>query len=207
MNIQNGKRKLKEITVEDIAFKDRQKNKVFMQNNNREEVDNEVFKKEAEGMTKNFTSELELRKNYNSSLTELDPRYTNLTPIDSYIVRMYVLEDEIKKLGSADLIIPTATFTRKQTNSGRLGDKIADPFRFKQMAVIVAVPSYETNLKPGMVVQVVPPTIIADDIDVVGFEYQYVHPDYPYPMVPKNVDNKDFGYSIIPKQRIKVIVK
>lgn len=204
MNIQKGKNKLKNISVEDIAYQGRDKNKVFMQTSEKEKVNQVIPTKEYNVDVEN---EIQTRKDYNTNIVNLDERYTKLVPLNSYIVRMQVMEDEVKKLGNIDLVLPTTSFERKKTQSGRLGDKIIDPFRFKQSAVIVAVPSYETELKPGMMVQIVKPRGMTDEDSVVGYEYEYVHPDYLYPMVPKSVTDPDFGYAIIPKQLIKVIIK
>lgn len=197
-----GKGKLKNITVEDVAYADRAKNKVFMQTTEHEATENAALKQEMDTRLELTLSQSDKRKQYNNNITNLDPRYTGYVPLGSYIIRLFIMEDEITKSG---LLLPSTATTRAKTNQG-LGDKIEDPFRFKQTAVIVAVPKHELELKPGDVVQIVKPRPAVDGDQVVGYEYEYVHHTYNFDRVPTNVQDPDFGYAIVPRTLIKVIV-
>jgi len=208
MEILKGKQNLKGITVEDIAH-EKSTNKVYFQTpfvEGEEVVTNDFLVKEAATMTAVQSSEAEIRANYNSSITTLDPRYSSLKPLSSFIVRLFVMEDEIKKIGESSLILPKTSFARKQTNAGSIGDKIVDPFRFKPVAVIVAVPGYEAELQPGMLVHIVKPRVVVDGDVIVGYTDEYAHPDYNDTQVPQTVQDIDFGYAIISRQQIKVII-
>ncbi len=197
-----GKGKLKNITVEDVAYAGREKNKVFMQNTEHEAVENTALKQEMDIKIELTLTESGKRKKYNENIVNLDPRYTSYTPLGSYIIRLFIMEDEITKSG---LLLPSSATTRAKTNQG-LGDKIEDPFRFKQTAIIVAVPKHENELVPGNIVQIVKPRPAVDGDIVVGYEYEYVHHTYNFERVPTNVQDSDFGYAIVPRTVIKVIV-
>ena len=197
-----GKSKLKNITVEDVAYAGREKNKVFMQTTEHEATENVALKQEMDIKIELTLTESDRRKTYNKNITKLDERYSKCTPLGAYIVRLFIMEDEITKSG---LLLPSLATTRAKTNQG-IGDKIEDPFRFKQTAVIVAVPKHENELKPGDIVQIVKPRPAVDVDQVVGYEYEYVHHTYNFERVPTNVQDPDFGYAIVPRTVIKVIV-
>lgn len=206
MEIMKGKSKLKNTSVEDIVFEDRAKNQFFISNGDTQPVENVQFKKEAEGIVKNTLTDQEKRQAYNRNITNLDPNFTKLKPLGSYLIRMFVSEDEITKSG---LIIPSSAkhFTRSQTNSGFVGDKIPNPYRFTSKAVIVSAPEFEQELKPGMVVQVVQLLPIVDKDTVVDYQNSYIHPDDLSNTPTTDVEDPGFGYAIINRNAIKVIVE
>lgn len=208
MEILKSKGNLKNTTVEDVAFAGTSTQQVFFQDTENISSGNEaaLLKRELDALTNTQENEAVVRAKYNNSLPNLDERYTSLTPLNSYIVRMFILEDEVKQIGESSLILPKTTFTRKQTNAGGIGDKIIDPFRFKSVAIIVAVPKHESELKPGMKVHIVKPRPIVDGDAIVGYTAEYVHPDYNDSQVPQSPKDVDFGYAIISRQEIKVIV-
>lgn len=207
MEILKSKENLKNTTVEDVAFAGTSKQQVFFQNADvTSSNEGALLQRELEVLTNVQETEAVVRARYNNNLLNLDERYTSLTPLNSYIVRLFILEDEVKQIGESSLILPKTTFTRKQTNAGGIGDKIIDPFRFKNVAVIVAVPKHESELKPGMKVHIVKPRPIVDGDAIVGYTAEYVHPDYNDSQVPQHPTDKDFGYAIISRQEIKVIV-
>ena len=207
MEILKGKNSLKNVTVEDIAYSNRPTgDKVYFQTPADKTIPNDFIKKEAESMIAVQENEAAIRANYNKSLIILDPDYTSLRPLNTYIVRLSVMEDEVKKIGESSLILPKTSFARKQTNAGSIGDKIIDPFRFKPVAIIVAVPAYETEIQPGMMVHIVKPRVVVDGDTIVGYTDEYAHPNYNDTQVPQNVVDKDFGYAIISRQQIKVII-
>ena len=155
-----------------------------------------------EQLVKTFTNDVEKRKFYNESLGELDPLYTNLHPIDGYIVRMSVREYVESKTG---LVIVNPDMTQSvRPGSGTPGDAIRNPYDFESVAVIVAVPDYETKLKAGDFVQIVRPRPEVVSDQVVHYEGGYAHPEYKLGELPKNVENRHFGYALIPYNRIKI---
>ncbi len=197
MAFHKGKEKLKAITVEDIAYKNSGKNKVYMQGPPTEGAPllttQPVFMDNDEG-----------RVLYNEMLLNLDPDYAKLRPVGSYIVRMFVLTKSITPQGL--LILPN-TKVMGQSHSGFKKIEVTDPYQFHSKAVIVAVPEFEKEIEPGMVVQIVKPRTILQEDQVVGYEYEYAHPDYLLPQVPLLPSDKHFGYAIIPRTSIKVIVQ
>lgn len=208
MEILKGKNKLKSITAHDIAYEGIEKPAaIYFQTPHDEAIPNTFLEDAAKSMEAVQGSEATIRANYNNNITNLDPRYTCLIPLTSYIVRIHILEDQVKKIGESSIILPTNTWARKQTNAGTIGDKIIDPFRFKATAVIVAVPEFEKQLQPGMIVHIVKPRPIVDGDSIVGFTNEYVHPDYNDSQVPQTPTDIDFGYAIISRQEIKVIVR
>jgi len=208
MEILKGKNKLKSITAHDIAYEGVEKPAtIYFQTPSDDTIPNTFLQDAAKSMEAVQGNEAAIRAGYNKNIANLDTRYTNLVPLTSYIVRMYILEDEVKQIGESSLILPKTTWTRKQTNAGTIGDKIIDPFRFKSTAVIVAVPAYEKELQPGMTVHIVKPRPIVDGDSIVGYTNEYVHPDYNDPQVPQTPTDIDFGYAIISRQEIKVIVR
>ena len=202
MEILKSNSKLKNTSVEDVAYKDRPMNKHFF-NGKSDKVDNVAFKKDAELVEQGYKRTLTDSQAYNANIRNIDTRYSKLTPLASYIVRICVAED--KELSSG-IILPTMMSTRKQTNSGILGDKIPDPFKFTAKAVIVALPEYEKELKVGDLVQIVRPRTIVDGDSIAGYEYEYIHPDNNAVQAPSNIKDIDFGYAIIPRNMIKVII-
>lgn len=202
MEILKSNSKLKHTSVEDVAYEGRQKNSHFF-NGKSDKMDNAAFKKDAELVEQGYKRTLSDSQKYNAEIRVIDGRYTKLTPLASYIVRICVAED--KELSSG-IILPTMMSTRKQTNSGILGDKIPDPFKFTAKAVIVAIPEYEKELKAGDLVQIVRPRTIVDGDAIAGYEFEYIHPDNNSVQAPTNIKDKDFGYAIIPRNMIKVII-
>jgi len=202
MEIIKGKSQLKNTSVEDVAFKDRKKNSHYY-NTKPEAMENTAFKKDAELVDKGLKRTVTESQEYNANITKIDERFKTLKPLNSYIIRLCVAEDLQLESG---IILPSIMTTRKQTNSGILGDKINDPFKFTSKAVIVATPTHEQELKQGMMVQVVRPRPIVDGDSIIGYENEYIHPDNPATQAPTNIKNPNFGYAIIPRQMIKVII-
>lgn len=201
MEVIKGNKNLKGTTVNDILYP-KNKDQIFFQDTTpTEKVD--YITKQAESLVQNAVTELEKRKNYNLNLRNLDPDYTKLTPLNSYIVRLAIVEDEITK---SNIILPKLINVKAERKSGQGYEEIPDPFRFKSTAVIVSVPKYETTLKPGMLVQIAYFDMIATSDEVVGYQNAYAHPDYNDKIVPRQPDHKHFGYAILPQQMIKVIV-
>lgn len=201
MEVIKGNKNLKDVTVNDVLYP-KNNNQIFFQDTTpTEKVD--YITKEAESLVKNAVTELEKRKNYNTNLRNLDSDYTKLTPLNSYIVRLAIVEDEITK---SNIILPKLVNVKAERKSGQGYDEIPDPFRFKSTAVIVSVPKYETTLKPGMLVQIAHFNMLTTSDEVVGYEYGYAHPDYNDKILPRQPDHKHFGYAIVPQQMIKVIV-
>lgn len=202
MEIIKGKKSLKNTSVEDVAYAGRKMDKHFFQTKS-QQVDNKAFKKDAELVDKGLKRSLTEAQEYNKSIKNIDSRYKKLKPLTSYIVRMCVAED--KQLDSG-IILPSLMSTRKQTNSGILGDKINDPYRFISKAVVVSTPEFEKELKVGDMIQIVRPRPLVDGDSIVGYEHEYIHPDNTAIQAPTNIKDEDFGYAIIPRTMIKVVI-
>lgn len=201
MNIQQGKQSLKEETLEDFIDSKRVKNtSVYFQTS----ADSKQYWDDREQLVKTFTNDAEKRKFYNENLGDLDPLYTNLKPLDGYVIRMSVREYVESKTG---LVIVNPDMTQSiRPGSNTPGEAIRNPYDFDSVAVIVAVPEYEQKLRPGLFVQIVRPRpeVVADQ--VVNYEGGYAHPEYKLGELPKNVENRHFGYALVPYGRIKIIL-
>lgn len=199
---------LKNISVESVAMSKKEKSPTIYFNTkstNDSSESKQSEPKESEGhflKLANDTAENK-RKAYNANLTTLDPRYSSLTPLGSFIVRLYIRDEVRTKSG---LYLPDAT-VKSKSHSGMADWEARDPFGFTQSAVIVSIPKFETELSPGDVVQIVRPQMLADKDSVLGYDIQYVHPDYQVNFVPTDPDDEDFGYGIIPRSHIKVLIK
>lgn len=202
MEVIKGNKNLKGTTVNDILYPTN-KDQIFFQDTTTSTEKVDYITKQGEAMVQNAVTELEKRKNYNANLRNLDPDYTKLTPLNSYIVRLAIVEDEITK---SNIILPKLVNVKAERKSGQGYDEIPDPFRFKSTAVIVSVPKYETTIKPGMLVQIAHFNMLTTSDEVVGYEYNYAHPDYNDKIIPRQPDHKHFGYAILPQQMIKVII-
>lgn len=197
---------MKGLTVEDVAYADRPTNKFFVNSKPGERTPAEkaaaLAVKQVQHKT-GFEVENEVRENYNKNIRNLDPRYAEMEPVNSIIVRYLIhVEQKLK----SNLIIPNLATAAVPHKSGMVKEGATDPYRFKQVAVIVAVPSYEEFFKPGMLVQCVSPELIGLNGEVKGHAAEYLHPDYPSKEGPKNASDPDFGYAIIPSNWIKVII-
>ncbi len=209
MNIHSSKGKLKGANVTDIAFKEElEKAKAknfYMQNDLTQAVPVKNIRAaldQASGVDV-LLAEQNARKGYNERIVNLDPRYTALIPLDGFIVRMMVKEAVKTNSG---LILPSMNKARGKTYNGFDDDPVTDVYNFAQKAIIVSAPSYETVLVPGSIIHIAPVMPIVVNREIVGYELQYAHPDYQGSAVPKSVGDPDFGYAIIPRNRIRVII-
>ena len=202
---------LRDISVESVAMSKKEKPPtIYFSTKNTENDLQQKDESSAEKATNegfflkqaNDTTENK-RKAYNANLTMLDPRYSSLTPLGSFIVRLYIRDEVRTKSG---LYLPDAT-VKSKSHSGMADWEARDPFGFTQSAVIVSTPKFETELFPGDVVQIVRPQMLADKDSVLGYDIQYVHPDYQINFVPTDPEDADFGYGIIPRSHIKVLIK
>lgn len=202
MNIHQGKENLKNETLNDFIESKREKPTSVYFSTPIEEGN--AYWSGKEQIVKAFTDDAEKRKWYNENLGDLDPIYSGLSPLDGYIVRMTVREYVESKTG---LLIVNPDMTQSvRPGSHTPGDAIRNPYDFDSVAVIVAVPKFETNLKAGDFVQIVRPRpeVVADQ--VVHYEMGYAHPEYKLGELPKNVESRHFGYALIPYNRIKVLL-
>lgn len=143
------------------------------------------------------------RKAYNERITQLDERYTSLTPLNSYIIRLFIRDEKKTKSG---LYLPDVKI-KQQSHSGMAEWEATDPWQFTQKAVIVAIPSFEQELKPGDIVQIAGFSMHGDKESITSYDIQYTHPDYMTPRFPPtNPEDEDFGYGIVPRTHIKVLI-
>lgn len=207
MNIHKGKQKMKDNTINDILYEGQTgKQFAFTQegNTSTSEAMTAALFNTGEKMAANMVSEIQQRQHYNNTIKDLDPMYTSLIPLGSVIVRIELIEDEIKK--DTGLIIPKLVTVKADRQSGQGTDAAPDPFRFRKTAIIVALPRQSVDLKVGMRVQLVNMQMLTDKGQVVGYSYEYAHPEYDEPMISRIPTNPHFGYAIVPFSNIKVII-
>lgn len=196
----------KSVTVNDVLYGTK-KNQIFMNPNPGMPNSLELAALNATGligMKTGFEAENKNRSDYNNAIHQLDPRFTNLRPLNSYIVRFQLRLEEKR----SDLIVPASGDILLPSRSGKHKEAVKDPYRFKQVAIVVCVPEHETQLKPGMLVHCVGPNPIGNiDDGILGYDCEYLHPEYNQPVGPKDPKDKDFGYAIVDRGRIKVIIQ
>jgi len=202
MEIMKGNQKLKESTLQDFIESKKDKPKQFSFVTAKEEANYNWD--ERENILKNLNDEVKEKQTYNETIRELDPMYANLKPTDSYILRLYV--KEAVQTESGLLIKPEERVQSVRQGSNTPGELIVNPYDFDSLAVIVACPPYEQNLKPGTLVQVIRPKAEVLGQEVVGYEYGYAHPSYRLGQLPKSCKDRNFGYCLMPYNRIKIIV-
>lgn len=191
---------MKKITVEQVAMeKNLPKNKIYFTNTD-DRVEELASKRKPDVAVEDPMEKK--RTEYNNSITTLDPKYTALAPINSFIVRIFVRD---KMRTESGVYLQPKQVLWESRNSTKTKVHV-DPWQFTSKAVIVSVPSHETYLKPGDIVQIVSPQSIASEAEVLGYEYQYAHPDYMEPQMPKDPQHQHFGYAIIHREMIKVLI-
>jgi len=204
MNIHQGKEKLKEETLEQFVDSKRDK-PVSVSYVTAKDGDSKAYDwAQKEAIVKAFTTDAEKRKWYNDTITDIDPLYAGLKPLDGYIVRLCVREYMESSTGLLVLAPDMAQSIRPGSHTP--GEAIRNPYDFDSVAVVVAVPEFEKKLVPGDKVQVVRPRpeVVVDQ--VVHYENGYAHPDYKLGELPKDTSSRHFGYALIPYNRIKVLL-
>lgn len=198
-------KKRKGITVNDIAY-GKNENQFFMNSSPGNMSPAEMAALSSTkliGINTNFEVENKKRIEYNNNIQNLDPRFERLESLGMFIVRYKVRIEERK----SDLIIPNTSEVLVESRSGKFREKVKDPYRFSQVAVVVVVPKYETELKPGMLVHTNMPKPFGNvDEGIFTYDVEYLHPDYIHEFGPKDVENPDFGYGIVERSRIKFII-
>lgn len=203
-NIHKGKGQLKSVSINDIAHKDRPKNKVFMQNTDSKGLildQATTIAVERKRLLAAQDHEAGLRRAYNEKLTELDELYTQLDPLGDFIIRYAVRPIHVDPNG-------LSTYQQRMvhgfTANGHKDDYVPDPFEFQQVAVIVAAPEHEKVLTPGSLVQVATADVYVENRQVVGYKNNYVHPSYTEPIVPQTCEHRHFGYAIVSRGWMRV---
>lgn len=202
-NIHKGKSGLKKVTINDIAYKDRPKNQIFMQETSKGGLildQSTAIAVERKSLLAAQELESTNRREYNSKLTDLDPIYAELDPLGDFIIRYAVRPIPI----TDGLSTYQQRMVRGVTANGHPDDPVPDPFEFQQVAVIVAAPEHEKVLTPGSLVQVATADVYVDNRQVVGFKNNYVHPSYTEPMVPQVCTHQHFGYAIVSRGWMRV---
>jgi hypothetical protein len=206
-NIHKGRKRLKDTTIESIIDSKRPlKQQVFMGNTNSGLILDPATTHaiERNKMIDATTREFEARKTYNNNLINLDPLYSELRPLESFIVRLAVLPLDIDEVTGILMSQPrTVPIYGAQ---GVVKDRIIDPWQFGSEAVIVSVPEREQFIKPGDIMQIVTPKSMLDGEQIVSYEACYLHPSYHGTQVPKLMNDPHFGYAIIPRSWLKVIL-
>jgi hypothetical protein len=159
----------------------------------------------------NTKTDLEMErkyKEYNESIKELDPMYSNLIPVSKILVRCYVMEYTRTEGGL--LIKPIVTIpVPTQNGIGKIGD-VETPFPYQTKAIVIAAPKrYEETYPVGATVQLSSSPIKAvsrGKDSGIDLPYAFTHASYPYPGVPANVEDRHYGYLLVPPMEIDVIM-
>ena len=166
--------------------------------------------KAAENLTVEYLEEKDLQaiRDYNSSITELDPMYKSVKPLHEILVRVFLTEPRITESG---LILPHREVVPIRTANG-IGNwaEVHSDFPYSTKAVVVSVPE-NSLLKPGMIVQIAPNQVKAEVVGTsnnafITIKSAFIHADSGETLPPKDVTNKNYGYLLIPLYDIKAIL-
>lgn len=148
-------------------------------------------------------------KEYNSKVVDLDPQYTSIRPLQQLIIRAFLIEPKISESG---LVTPFKEVLQVPTKSGvGAAREYETDWPYNQKGVIVSVPAGMTSLKVGDIVQLSPRAIQvgmkgsgnnASPVIANGF----IHVDSGLFEIPKDVDNKHYGYVLVQPNDIQAIL-
>ena len=149
-------------------------------------------------------------KEYNSKVTDLDPLYTSIKPLQQLVVRAFLIEPKVSETG---LITPFKEALEVPTKSG-VGTtrEYETDWPYNQKAVIVAVPSGTHSLKVGDIVQLSPRAIQVamkgkgNNVEPV-IANGFIHVDSGLFMPPKDLKDPHYGYVLIQHNDIQAILK
>lgn len=190
-------------------FPDTEKEKVkeAIQQGEAEQILSGALFRDINRMVGSMEESIAQRKTYNEKVTELNPKYSTLQPNAGFILRCFILNGDEGMSDSSSLIIGKEGFPKipvKTRNGQAIWQEVVDKYAYRGKAVIVAVPSVETDYKPGDIVQVNTPRTACplpeSDFQIV--ENAYLHPDSKHINAPSDVTDEDFGYILISRSQI-----
>lgn len=141
-------------------------------------------------------------KDYNERIVELNPMYTELSPLQHVIVRCYHLE--MKQVSG--VYIPTVIQAVTETMNG-LGvvNTVSSPWQLSTRAIVIAVPPSVKHLEVGDEVQlhqaaVAPAT---KNVNELSFHLPngFMHHSAPGFEAESNIESPHFGYLIVDAYR------
>lgn len=153
--------------------------------------------------TSEFNSKIE---EYNSKVTDLDPVYSSVVPLQDILVRVFLVPTEKDENG---LIVPIIKPLQIPTkNNMATWGYLENPFPYSTKAVVVSVPTDYTLLKPGDIVQLSSDNIEAKVVGAsndaqVEIKNGYMHPDAENKAHSKDPLDVHYGYLLIPSYQIK----
>lgn len=141
---------------------------------------------------------------YNSNITNFDPLYASIQPLQKILVRVFLSEPSRTEAG---LLTPYKQTLPVPTQSG-VGSlmEMESPWPYSNKAIVVAVPQM-TSLKVGDVVQLdMAPVRIAGNAQnaTIVVPSAYMHPDANTTLLSTNPSSKHYGYLLIPTHEISV---
>lgn len=143
-------------------------------------------------------------KEYNDRVHILDPLYSSVTPLTSYIVRVFLIEPK----ESEGVFIPYKQLVSVPTANGMAEfAEIESPFPYSNRAVIVSTPMNASLIQKGDIVQLannpVRPQVQGRGHNAsVTIPAAYIHPDAATFNIPKNITDRHYGYLNIPVHEI-----
>ena len=150
---------------------------------------------------KNTPEYAEDAKNYNNSLTTLDPTYSGIKPLNKIIVRCFLNEPVVLSSG---LTLPYKEMLSYKTQSGQYkAGEFETDWPYKDKAVVVAVPEGTTVVQPGDIIQLYPTAV---DVRVIGqgnnikpvVANYFVQVDsVNVKNAPTKISDPDYGYVLI----------
>lgn len=149
-------------------------------------------------------------KEYNQNITNLNPKYSKLVPRQKVLVRVFTKELEVTESG---IYIPNIERVPIPTQSGfgSIGE-VESPYPYATKAVVVAVPAFMQDLKPGMVVQLgEAPTkgvpMGGGSGAAIVIPKNYTHYEYNQAAPPTDPENEHYGYLLVDSRDIEIILE
>jgi len=158
-------------------------------------------------LRENHEKEVEATRQYNASVTTIDPLYGSLKPLNGVLVRVFTHEVPEIKEGSL-LLMNGAKKIVSDTKAG-VGTKAVDNDydKFTRKAFVVA--SNVNSIPQGSLVQLSPVVITPRYLaaaDAFYLEHGFTHwsaDDVP----PKSYTNPHFGYFLVPPHLVQCLIE
>jgi hypothetical protein len=174
------------------------------------EYDNDVVTKQSsikDDTIQELNVDLDSIVSYNENVPTLDELYANLSPVNGYIVRVFLHEPIVSEMG---ILIPHKQIVSIPTQNGMAEyAEIETPYPYSNKAIIVAAPQHATFLKQGDIVQIGDNPVKTRAVGsgknaTVTIPSAYLHPESKSIVVPTDVKNRHYGYLLINHQDIVV---
>lgn len=155
-----------------------------------------------ESFSKEFNDQI---LNYNLNLKTINPKYSNVLPLQDILVRVYLIEPEVTESGfiiSHKEILPIPT----NLGAGQYAEA-ESPFPYSRKAIVIQVPQDFTKLKQGDVIYLSGNPVEAKIIGSAQNAYFKVKNEFflsdSLKSTPVDVTSEHYGYLMVSPYDIK----